>query len=818
MSLQLSGTSARPILIDKFMCGDDTEDNINNILGVNNTAIQFHHYININHILNLCKNSDMLRGMVAHPLHYMLCRLYINLLRGMMTHPLHEISRMSIVQMLRGMMKHPLHEMSRKNFVCMSRGMKTHPPCIMSRVMTTQFQNTKYSGPTIITNDRNSIDQRNTSDSILFDECNSLVKLSFVNTEKKVVGKRYFFASNSLHRNWMLQCICSKRVVPSHVHNYVAVECNSYQTTNRQMKGMLLMIGTQQNLPFKKQFCGKRKITWRLFVVNKLTANTINGFFVDSHGSLFHGEMKHVSCSKNIIFTAINLWSRQLVPLVSNLATFNARDGGIDAQVAPSVVRIDIATLVSTNRCCRNNTSHNCKTKICDDKKKRKRCIGFVKRLTKKRKLLMNWLTIYVNTNLLNLPYDIGTNDKGLVVPHIKEKKIISKYYNTVTFSVVTFITMKEKLLPMLDSTSPSRFKYNAKYFSDSTFDLIHIDSAYPNRIVLCTQDEYDLLKNTSNCTETEWKDNSFLHELTSLPNHELKGVTVSMWTKHNFESKITLDDVKNLNNALGSGYGQRYCTKNIGLQAFFGPRYSHRPLMNPNYGEGPTKFSMDYYRQTFSNPEILLQTRPKIIHAAKEALNVTRFINSNYMEFVGYNTCKKVIWTSGYVERKKTTINSRNEIKETKKKKNYCPFGFANTPHKDMKDKVHEKTVSLDMQNLNKLKQGSVTDYINRIQARYGIGIPTTCGYQYCGDTTDMHIEAMFAVLIFAQDIVHNSVHHFLAWTFPHFTPVVRVDSDLIYVFNNNTDIDFILAAWGTSGGNEESRMTASDRQQNYT
>jgi hypothetical protein len=80
------------------------------------------------------------------------------------------------------------------------------------------------------------------------------------------------------------------------------------------------------------------------------------------------------------------------------------------------------------------------------------------------------------------------------------------------------------------------------------------------------------------------------------------------------------------------------------------------------------------------------------------------------------------------------------------------------------------------------------------------------------------MHIEAMFAVLIFAQDIVHNSVHHFLAWTFPHFTPVVRVDSDLIYIFNNNTDIDFILAAWGTSGGNVESRMTASDRQQNYT
>jgi hypothetical protein len=77
----------------------------------------------------------------------------------MMTHPLHEISRISVVRMLGGMMTHPLHEILRKTFVCMSRGIKTHPPHLMSRVMTTQFQNTKYSCQTTIMNDRNSMDE-----------------------------------------------------------------------------------------------------------------------------------------------------------------------------------------------------------------------------------------------------------------------------------------------------------------------------------------------------------------------------------------------------------------------------------------------------------------------------------------------------------------------------------------------------------------------------------------------------------------------------------------------------------------------------------
>ena len=108
-----------------------------------------------------------------------------------------------------------------------------------------------------------------------------------------------------------------------------------------------------------------------MFVVNKLTATTMNGFFVDSHGSMLHGEIKDLSCAKDIIVTAINLFTRQFVPFVTNLATLNTHDGGLDAQVAPSVVRIDIPKLTHKNELCSKNTSRNYKSDNCGNDKKK---------------------------------------------------------------------------------------------------------------------------------------------------------------------------------------------------------------------------------------------------------------------------------------------------------------------------------------------------------------------------------------------------------------------------------------------------------------
>eukprot|EP00957_Ditylum_brightwellii_P048463 3677284-Ditylum_brightwellii.AAC.1 len=70
------------------------------------------------------------------------------------------------------------------------------------------------------------------------------------------------------------------------------------------------------------------------------------------------------------------------------------------------------------------------------------------------------------------------------------------------------------------------------------------------------------------------------------------------------------------------------------------------------------------------------------------------------------------------------------------------------------------------DISCLRTLKSGEITEYIEKINAQIGIGVPTTCAYQYCGDTSNIKISAII-------------------------------------------EIDFILAVWGAGGGKEESKVT---------
>eukprot|EP00957_Ditylum_brightwellii_P145173 11057461-Ditylum_brightwellii.AAC.1 len=42
-----------------------------------------------------------------------------------------------------------------------------------------------------------------------------------------------------------------------------------------------------------------------------------------------------------MIFTAINRWSAYMLPIVSNIATYNLHDGSLDAQLVPSVVKFN---------------------------------------------------------------------------------------------------------------------------------------------------------------------------------------------------------------------------------------------------------------------------------------------------------------------------------------------------------------------------------------------------------------------------------------------------------------------------------------------
>ena len=55
-----------------------------------------------------------------------------------------------------------------------------------------------------------------------------------------------------------------------------------------------------------------------------------------------------------------------------------------------------------------------------------------------------------------------------------------------------------------------------------------------------------------------------------------------------------------------------------------------------PDYGLQNTKYNMDYYRKSYFFPENLAIIIPKLEFARFEAVNDTRKLNLNYMEFWG--------------------------------------------------------------------------------------------------------------------------------------------------------------------------------------
>ena len=107
------------------------------------------------------------------------------------------------------------------------------------------------------------------------------------------------------------------------------------------------------------------------------------------------------------------------------------------------------------------------------------------------------------------------------------------------------------------------------------------------------------------------------------------------MW-KNNYLKKITIDNVREIQNSVGVCFCNRFFTHTVGVNAWFGPRITNIPLPTPNYGIENTNYIMDYYRQSYCCPKNLAITRPNIELWGLDAVNATWKFNHNYMEFEG--------------------------------------------------------------------------------------------------------------------------------------------------------------------------------------
>ena len=120
-------------------------------------------------------------------------------------------------------------------------------------------------------------------------------------------------------------------------------------------------------------------------------------------------------------------------------------------------------------------------------------------------------------------------------------------------------------------------------------------------------------------------------------------------------------------------------------------------------------------------------------------------------------------------------------------------------------------------------LKEGSaVHQYIKRLKDRYGLGMPSTCGYNIVGVQNQEQMVGYFTQAHFSVRLHHCHVHHFLGFLahFPHCTEVPfllygdAMDSCMVQNHSNSENDFRNIIAWGAFGGTPEYRRRRAARE----
>jgi hypothetical protein len=93
----------------------------------------------------------------------------------------------------------------------------------------------------------------------------------------------------------------------------------------------------------------------------------------------------------------------------------------------------------------------------------------------------------------------------------------------------------------------------------------------------------------------------------------------------------------------------------------------------------------------------------------------------------------------------------------------------------------------------------------IIRLKDEFGLGMCTSCGYNFVNYENDCHtLDCNFILLYFFTPITEKSMTTFLGWTFPHCTAVpILYENGCIRLSNKNKQKHPVfVTAWGNSGG----------------
>ena len=127
-----------------------------------------------------------------------------------------------------------------------------------------------------------------------------------------------------------------------------------------------------------------------------------------------------------------------------------------------------------------------------------------------------------------------------------------------------------------------------------------------------------------------------------------LPGICVSMWRHSADIQDVTVDFTIAVEKCFGHGFGDRSCAPCLGVNAYFGHHYSKRVIDRPETEPG-TRFLDHYGKQTDKHQELIPLCQKFIKSQAAHVLEITRTMNVNYILFIGYNTCDRIISKNSY-------------------------------------------------------------------------------------------------------------------------------------------------------------------------
>jgi hypothetical protein len=328
-------------------------------------------------------------------------------------------------------------------------------------------------------------------------------------------------------------------------------------------------------------------------------------------------------------------------------------------------------------------------------------------------------------------------------------------------------------------------------------------------------------------------------------------GVLVSSWAfdAHLTRLQVSYDTATLAIQVYGSGYASRGGAKTTGsLNVYFRVDGSGRgtPRPHPSASCAWDEVSQQqYFNGQFGNDLMHCEMRRQLHTLAACVYPVAFKLNPQVMELVG-TSCSRGILTSGFIPKQGLPCNDhllrkgpiphagvkkrlqqqqaarmKNVTGKRKRKdpththshtnpyKNAPNFGFANTSHCDMGDRLTEQQIKEWMEHA----RGKWPYCLWLLENHPDLFcIPSTVGYHFCfksdQDRTNLQVQAFFSMegLGLAMQLHHGLAHHFLGATFAHHTSVPLCwNSRTMRMSSTNCDDNCLIIGCGTNGGGRE-------------